>query len=60
METEMKNSMDGKTITKETTTWLSKYISNTINNDTVENQDTLIASDFLVIGPLRNASKLDN
>ena len=60
METEMKNSMDGKTITKETTTSLSKYISNTINNDTVENQDTLIESDILVIGPLRNASKLDN
>ena len=58
METEMKNSMDGKTITKETTTSLSKYISNTINNDTVENQDTLIESDVLKMGPLKIASEI--
>ena len=34
--------MDEETITKKTTTSLYKDISNTINNDTTENKDTLV------------------
>ena len=43
-ETETKNILDEETITQETITLFSKNISNSINNDSIDNNDNLIYS----------------
>ena len=57
---EQKKIMNKETITKETTTSLSKYISNKTKKYSTDNQDTFIESDILVIGPLKTLVKCYN
>ena len=57
-ETETENSLGEQTIKKETTTSLSKDISNKTDNYTTENKDNLIESEILETGILKNTSKI--
>ena len=57
-KTEAKNSLNEENITKETTTSLSKDISNSIDNDTTENKYNLIDLEILETGPLKYISKI--